>query len=117
MIYFYFEVIPARPSFIKAVCCERYAVVVWVTLASRFEQQESFVQFSSFRTKREFSNASTLVNSTLDEIYSVTVINLSPDTTYTFRVVTVNQYGHVTSNAVSCQVKGKLNEGKDVFSY
>ena len=34
---------------------------------------------------------------------------------YTFRVVTVNSYGHTSSNAVSYQVKElKLTEGKTV---
>nr|XP_022328438.1 uncharacterized protein LOC111127518 [Crassostrea virginica] len=103
--------VPARPDFIKSLCCDGYAIVVWVTLTSGFDHQETFVQFTSSTAGGEFSNASTVVNSTLNEIYSVRVLNLSPDTTYTFRVVTVNQYGHVTSNAVSCQVKGKLNEG------
>ena len=107
----YFSVVPARPNFIKSLCYDEYADVVWLTLTSGFDQQESFVQFTS---STEFSNASTVVNSTLNDIYSVRVANLSPNTKYTFRVVTVNQYGDVTSNVVSCQVIGKLNEGNIV---
>ena len=109
--------VPTRPRFIKALCCEEHADVVWVTSTPDLIEQKSFVQFSSSRTGKEFSNSSTVVNSTLNDIYSVTVTNLSPDATYTFRVVTVNQYGHVTSNDASCHVNKKINEGKKILSF
>ncbi|XP_078325011.1 neogenin-like isoform X2 [Crassostrea virginica] len=103
--------LPARPDFIKVICCNGYAVIVWVTMISGFDQQESFIQVTSSAVDRDFSNASTVVNSTLNGIYSVRVTDLFPETMYTFRVVTVNQYGHTTSNAVSCQMKElKLKE-------
>ena len=108
---------PTRPSFIKALCCEEHADVVWATSTPDLIEQKSFVQFSSSRTGKEFSNASTVVNSTLNDIYSVRVTNLSPDATYTFRVVTVNQYGHVTSSDASCHVKKKFNEGKKLLTF
>ena len=107
--------LPARPDFIKVICCNGYAVIVWVTITSGFDQQESFIQITYSAVDRDFSNASTVVNSTLNGIYSVRVTDLFPETMYTFRVVTVNQYGHTTSNAVSCQIKElKLKEGKTV---
>ena len=106
--------VPARPTFIKSLCYDEYADVVWLTLTSGFDQQESFVQFTS---STEFSNASTVVNSTLNDIYSIRVINVFPEATYTFRVVTANQYGHVTSSDASCHVKKKFNEGKKILTF
>ena len=108
---------PTRPRFIKALCCEEYADVVWVTSTPDLIEQKSFVQLSSSSPGREFSNASTVVNSTLNDIYSVRLTNLYPDATYTFRVVTVNQYGHVTSSDASCHVKKKFNEGKKLLTF
>ena len=109
--------VPTRPIFIKALCCEEDAEVVWVTSNPELIEQKSFVQFSSSSTGKEFSNASTVVNSTLNDIYSVRVTNVLPDTTYTFRVVTVNQYGHVTSNDASCHVKKENNEGEKILIF
>ncbi|XP_078325008.1 uncharacterized protein LOC111126447 isoform X3 [Crassostrea virginica] len=108
---------PISPRFIKALCFEEHADVVWVTSTPDLIEQKSFVQFSSSSTAKEFSNASTVVNSTLNDIYSVRVTNLFPDATYTFRVVTMNQYGHVTSRDASCYVNKKINEGKKILSF
>ena len=80
-------------------------------------EQKSFVQFSSSSTGKKFSEASTVVNSTLNDIYSVRVTNVFPEATYTFRVVTANQYGHVTSSDASCHVKKIFNEGKKLLIF
>lgn len=98
--------VPLSPKFIKAVCCYDHADIIWATSTSGSVEQESFVQWASDAHNGPFYNASSdAVNTTDKDVYLVRVNNLSPDSRYSFRVVSVNRYGAVSSTTVSCQIK------------
>lgn len=104
---------PLSPKFIKAVCCYDHADIIWATSTSGSVEQTSFVQWASDAINGPFYNAATdAVNTTEEDVYSVRVNHLSPDSRYLFRVVSVNRYGSVSSTPVSCQIKkrGRLSK-------
>uniref|UniRef100_K1P104 Fibronectin type-III domain-containing protein n=1 Tax=Magallana gigas TaxID=29159 RepID=K1P104_MAGGI len=97
---------PLSPKFIKAICCYDHADIIWATSTSGSVEQTSFVQWASDAINGPFYNAATdAVNTTEEDVYSVRVNHLSPDSRYLFRVVSVNRYGSVSSTTVSCQIK------------
>lgn len=104
---------PLSPKFIKAICCYDHADIIWATSTSGSVEQTSFVQWASDAINGPFYNAATdAVNTTEEDVYSVRVNHLSPDSRYLFRVVSVNRYGSVSSTTVSCQIKkrGRLSK-------
>lgn len=110
---------PLSPKFIKAVCCYDHADIIWATSTSGSVEQESFVQWASDAHNGPFYNASSdAVNTTDKDVYLVRVNNLSPDSRYSFRVVSVNRYGAVSSTTVSCQIKkgGRLSKWDSFLS-
>lgn len=104
---------PLSPKFIKGICCYDHADIIWATSTSGSVEQTSFVQWASDVINGPFYNAATdAVNTTEEDVYSVRVNHLSPDSRYLFRVVSVNRYGSVSSTTVSCQIKkrGRLSK-------
>lgn len=110
---------PFPPKFIKAVCCYDHADIIWATSTSGSVEQTSFVQWALDAHDGSFYKASTdTVNTTEEDVYSVRVNHLSPDSRYLFRVVSVNRYGSVSSTTVSCQIKkrGRLSKWESFLS-
>ncbi|XP_062585978.1 uncharacterized protein LOC134247654 [Saccostrea cucullata] len=97
--------VPPKPQYVKALCCETHADVVWVTSLAGHVEQKSFIQFMKSSPHSSFSNTTAGFISTQEKgLYTARVNDLEFDNTYIFRVVTVNQYGPVISKNASCRV-------------
>ncbi|XP_062578050.1 uncharacterized protein LOC134239936 [Saccostrea cucullata] len=97
------RMVPPRPQYVKALCCDTHADIVWVTLLSGHVEQKSFIQFRESHST--FSNTTTgLISTQKKGLYTARVNDLL-DNIYIFRVITVNQYGSVNSINASCRVQ------------
>ncbi|XP_062606850.1 B-cell receptor CD22-like [Saccostrea cucullata] len=109
------RLVPPRPQYVKALCCETHADVVWVTSLSGDVEQKSFIQFRESAPHSTFFNTTSGFISTQEKgLYSARVNDLELDNTYIFRVVSLNQYGIVTSREASCMVEE--NQGQSAPS-
>ncbi|XP_061188082.1 hemicentin-1-like [Saccostrea echinata] len=101
---------PLKSDQVLVSCGNRKAHVTWQSSYFGYEDQNSFVQYSTKPDSVVFSNGSGIIPERIkQELLHVTVSSLQDNTMYFFRVVTSNRYGFSLSKVVNCTTD-TLNE-------
>ncbi|XP_061188081.1 brother of CDO-like [Saccostrea echinata] len=94
---------PLKADQVLAFCGSRKAHVTWQSSYFGYEDQKSFVQYSTNLNSVVYSNDSGITSERIkQELLHVTVSSLQDSANYFFKVVTINRYGFSLSSVVNC---------------